>query len=102
MTSRRENTWSCEHCERIRKTGGTPPDCNTSCPLPVLVDENYITLEVLNRTLPGLFDGMGGINYSNIKTVMDEMQMDDADERLEIMDKIIAYAIDYRKSQKAD
>ena len=102
MTNWREKAWSCENCEKMRATGGNPPDCKTSCPLPVLGDENYLTLEVINRVLPGLFDGFGGISYGNIQVVLDEMGIKDQYDRLDIMDKIIAYAIDYRKSQKKD
>ena len=32
----------------------------------------------------------------------DEMGVIDQNERLDVMDKIIAYAVDYRKSQKKD
>ena len=102
MTNWREQAWSCKECERIRSTGGNPPDCKTSCPLPVIWDKNYLALEVMTRVLPGLFDSMGGISYGNIQVVLDEMQITDQDDRLDIMDKIIACAIDYKKSKKED
>lgn len=47
-----------------------------------------------------MFDGFGGINYSNIKVILDELSIENPEERRSIFDKIISLANEMRKDKQ--
>jgi len=95
-----DDGWNCETCKGISATGGTPPDCNISCPMPKLMDENIEAWDIFQKVGPGLFDGFGGINLMNLKIILDEYGIKKPIERQTIMDKIISLSVELRKKKE--
>lgn len=56
--------------------------------------------EIFQMVGPGLFDGFGGINYSNIQIILNEYGISDYEERKNIFDKIISLAIEMKKEKQ--
>lgn len=68
--------------------------------MPKLMSENYLTWEIFQKVRPGLFDGFGGINYSNIQIILNEYGISNSEERKNIFDKIISLAVEMRKEKQ--
>jgi len=97
-----DDGWNCETCKGIETTGGTPPNCQIACPMPLLMDENFEAWDIFQKVASGLFDGFGGINLTNLKIILDEYGIKRPSERQNIMDKIMALAAEMRKKKDTD